>query len=386
MPVFEPGSAEELAEGLRSAASRSQTIAIAGHNTKKLMAGPIKPADLTISTSRLNRILQYERGDLTISVGAGLPFAELQHFLSGYGQMIALDPPFSSQATVGGVLAANCSGPMRRGFGSARDLVIGLSFATLKGKIVNSGGMVVKNVAGLDMGKLLLGSFGTLAVITSANFRVHSLPPETRTFLFAFNDLDAVMLKRNLILKGGLQPMAMDILSPAAATRLSRRGYLLAVRAGGSSAVLARYARDLDGSDNLKGDEDSRFWEQVREFTPDFLRRQPSGIVLRISTSLAEIESVVRSASGPCISRAGSGVTYVNLTGWHGLAPVWTTAGEKGWSVAVEFAPDNIRETKELWLDRDRSHSASTFALMTKIKEMFDPEKLLNAGRLYGRI
>src|SRR5207253_4650689 len=92
---------------------------------------------------------------------------------------------FAEQATVGGVVAANSSGPRRRLYGTARDMVIGMTFATLEGKLVQTGGMVVKNVAGLDMGKLMIGSFGTLAAIAVVNFKVHPIPV-TRTFLWNF--------------------------------------------------------------------------------------------------------------------------------------------------------------------------------------------------------
>ena len=103
---------------------------------------------------------------------AGLPFAELNAQLAKNGQTIPLDGPWSETATVGGMVAANISGARRRRYGAARDLVIGMTFATLEGKLVETGGMVVKNVAGLDMGKLMIGSFGTLAAIVSVNFRV----------------------------------------------------------------------------------------------------------------------------------------------------------------------------------------------------------------------
>ncbi len=253
MLQFTPASANELAEALREAASGSRTLTVAGNDSKRLMSGPVPSSDLVISTSRLRRILHYEPNDLTISVEAGMPFPELQALLARRRQMIALDPPFSPQATIGGIIASNSSGPMRRAFGTARDLVIGMSFATLDGKIIQTGGMVVKNVAGLDMAKLMIGSFGTLAVITSINFRVHSLPAETRTFLFAFPNLDDALEKRDSILRSVLQPVAMDLVSPAAAARVGNRGYLFAIRATGSRAVLDRYARDLEWKPNALG-------------------------------------------------------------------------------------------------------------------------------------
>ncbi len=129
-------------------------------------------------------MLEYEPRDLTISVEAGLPWREFTSLLAANRQMVPLDPPFAADATVGGVVAANSSGPRRRLYGTARDLVIGMRFATLEGKLVQSGGMVVKNVAGLDMAKLMIGSFGTLAAIAVVNFKL--LPaPETRAQLSA---------------------------------------------------------------------------------------------------------------------------------------------------------------------------------------------------------
>lgn len=386
MPVVTPSSAEDLARALGEAASGSRTIEVAGNNSKRLMAGPALPSDVTLSTSKLQRVLEYEPNDLTISIEAGMRFSDVQRLLATRGQMIALDPPHSADATVGGILASNSSGPMRRAFGTARDLLIGMSFATLEGKVVKTGGMVVKNVAGLDIGKLMIGSFGTLAVITSANFRVHALPRETRTFLFLLGDLESALEKRNSILQSVLQPLAIDLLSPAAAARLGSRGYLLAVRAAGSAAVLARYARELSGAELLTGDQDTHFWNQIQNFSPEFLRRQPGGIVVRVSTALNEIGDVLRLVTGSCISRAASGVSYIYVTSWQGAVPIWRAATERAWSAVIEYAPDEIRSTKDLWLSRPGGAEPATFAMMKKVKHMFDPGSLLNRHRLYGRI
>lgn len=383
---FTPASAEELADVLASAAAKAQTIQVIGQNSKRMMAGPTVPSQIAVTTAALRRILQYERDDLTVSVEAGMSFSELQALLAENGQMIALDPPFAENATVGGVLATNTSGPLRRAYGTARDLVIGMTFATLEGKLVKTGGMVVKNVAGLDMGKLMIGSFGTLAVITSANFRVHSLPPETRTFLFSYKDTDAALQMRDSILRGALQPIALDLITPPAATRLGLEGHVLALRAGGSARVLQRYSHELRDAIPLQDHAETDFWTRIREFTPDFLRRLPSGIILRVSTTLMGLRTLLKLVLGPCIARAGSGVSYVYLTGWQSVAPIWNAAQERGWSVAVEFAPEDIRSTKELWLTSPAAANVNAFGMMEKVKRMFDPGNLLNRSRLYGRI
>ena len=149
--LIHPESPKELAQALADAAAAKQLIALGGAFSKQAMGGPIATADVTISTAKLNRVLQYEPRDLTLSVEAGMNYAELCRILADHRQMIPLDPPFAAESTIGGVLAANLSGPRQRLYGTARDMVIGMTFATLAGKLVQTGGMVVKNVAGLDM-------------------------------------------------------------------------------------------------------------------------------------------------------------------------------------------------------------------------------------------
>ncbi len=374
-----PESAEELAAALRECSAKRRSIELLGNGTKRLMGGPVGEAEVAISTAGTRRIVEYEPGDLTVSVEAGMPFGELQRQLREQGQTIALDPPFAEGATVGGIVASNTSGPMRRGFGTARDLVIGMEFAMLDGKLIRTGGMVVKNVAGLDMGKILIGSFGTLAALARVNFRLHPLPEQTRTFLFAYADLQRALEKRDAILRGVLQPFAVDLLSPGAA---ERGGYVLAVRAGGSQAVLERYARELGEAEAIEGREEDAFWERVREFTPTFLARHPEGMVLRVSTTLGELAAVMQIAPGATIARAATGVAYIHLESWPAPATVW----EQGWSVVVEFAPEEIRRSQELWRLPAAGAKANSFAMMKKAKQMFDPDHLLNRARLYGRI
>lgn len=380
-----PSSAEELAGVLGSAAAHRQPIALFGNNSKRLMAGPLLDDAIHISTTHLRKVRQYEPGDLTVSVEAGMPFAELQSLLARNGQMVALDPPFSGESTIGGVVASNTSGPLRRGFGTARDLIIGLTFATLEGKLVSSGGMVVKNVAGLDMGKLMIGSFGTLAAIASVNFRVHALPEEFRTFLFSSPSLQSILEKRDAISGSNLQPLSLDLLSPAAAAQLDRGGFLLLVRAAGSATVLARYARDLNADETLTGQTEQDCWNSIREFTPEFFQRQ-DGIVLRVSTTVKELPSLLRLVSGPSITRAASGVTYIYVSSWDAVAPILKAASKEGWTVVVEFAADEIRRSKQLWYGPASPSRDNAFDMMKKVKFMFDPGSLLNPSRLYGRI
>src|ERR1022692_3252344 len=243
--VLAPSNPVELAEALRDAAAAGRTIALAGNSTKRRMAGPVEAADVALTTLSLRGVLQYEPRDLTISVGAGLGWREFTRLLAENRQMVPLDPPFADGATVGGVISANCSGPRRRLYGTARDLVIGMQFATLEGKLVKSGGMVVKNVAGLDMAKLMIGSFGTLAAIAVVNFKLLPMPETERSFLLPYRSAAEAVAIRDLILASPLQPAAVDLLNPAAAASFGGTEWLLAVRTSGSSVAIRRNEAEI---------------------------------------------------------------------------------------------------------------------------------------------
>jgi glycolate oxidase FAD binding subunit len=367
-----PGSPEELAQCLAEAGTRNKRITLLGNSSKERMGGAIAPSDITISTAGLNKVLEYEPRDLTISAGAGITYCELSRILAEHRQTIPLDPPFSDRATIGGVVAANTSGPRRRFYGSARDIVIGMTFATLDGKLIRTGGMVVKNVAGLDMGKLLIGSFGTLAAIATLNFRLHPMPAATRTFVQDFEKAADVIAARDEVLKSRLQPAAIDIVK-------SGGSYRLAIQAGGSAAVLDRYSRELLRMRVLEGADEDALWNGIREMTARFLRAREHGAVLRVSCVLSDVGRVLEALPDEALARAGSGVCYGYFEQAADLNDPLRYP-QVGTSV-VEFAPHEFRVGGELW-----PRPGNDFAMMKKVKEMFDPQGLLNRGRLYGRI
>ena len=348
------------------------------------MAGPVEPSDISISTRNLTRVLQYEPQDLTISVEAGVTYCSLAGMLAEHRQMIPLDPPFADGATVGGILAANSSGPRRRLYGTARDLVIGMKFATLEGKLVQSGGMVVKNVAGLDMAKLMIGSFGTLAAIAVANFKVLPAPEVERTFLLGFEDAARAIAVRDRILGGVLQPLALDLLNPAAAGEYGSGRWLLAMQAGGNEAAIKRYEFEVSSLAQwaaLDGARQETFWSHVRDFTPRFLATNRDGAVARVSCTLKELPRVLDSIDAPAIARAGTGVSYAFFSHFQ-LAEAWVGGAVKhGWRPVIEFAPEAQKAKLQLW-----PSPGGDLELMKRIKQMFDPNQLLNRGRLYRHI
>jgi len=382
--VLAPSNPAELAEALRDAAAGGRTIALAGNSTKRQMAGPVERADVAVTTMSLRGVLQYEPRDLTISVAAGLSWCEFTHLLAENRQMVPLDPPFADGATVGGVISANCSGPRRRLYGTARDLVIGMTFATLEGKLVKSGGMVVKNVAGLDMAKLMIGSFGTLAAIAVVNFKLQPMPEVERSFLLPFDSLAAAIAGRKVILQCPLQPAALDLLNPAAARTLGNPSWLLALRAGGNPAAVQRYERDLANFTDGLAFEDERqqtLWRHVEDFTPRFLAAHEDGAVVRASCTLRDSEAVMQSFPGPAVARAGSGICYGYFERSQDAADWLAGARQSASKAVIEFAPDGSRRTLDLW-----PSPGGDFEIMQRVKHLFDPRNLLNRGRLYRLI
>ena len=293
--------------------------------------------------------------------------------------MIPLDPPFSEKATIGGIVASNSSGPRRRLYGTARDLVIGMKFATLEGKLIQSGGMVVKNVAGLDMGKLMIGSWGTLAALASVNFKLLPIPAVERTLLLEVDSPAYAFTLRDQVIRSVLQPSAIDFVGLLAAAELGYKKALVAVEFGGNEAVIARSRQEmLQWGQALEPstEESLVFWSRIRNFTARFLQKFSGGVVVRISATLAGMREVVESLDGPVIARAGSGVVYAYFS-QSSTAAKWMAENPK-WTAVMEYAPAAEKEKLALW-----PSPGSDIEMMKRVKDMFDPHKLLNRGRYY---
>jgi len=180
--ALEPANEHQLADALRFANIAGLSAIPRGGGTKLGWGNPPSRADVVISTTRLNRVLEHAWADLTVTVEAGCTVQALQQTLAQHGQRLALDPLWPDKATVGGILATSDSGALRLRFGALRDLIIGVTIALPDGTLASSGGKVVKNVAGYDLPKLVTGALGTLGVITRAVFRLHPLPRQARSF------------------------------------------------------------------------------------------------------------------------------------------------------------------------------------------------------------
>lgn len=229
-------------------------------------------ASIVLQTSRLAQVEHYDHADLTVGVGAGTTVAQLNAMVGADHLLFACDPLLPERATVGGILASASHGPLRHGYGALRDFCIGIRFVTGEGRRAKGGGRVVKNVAGYDLMKLLIGSYGTLGVITSASFKLFPAPRQTRTFLAEFKTAKEALEFRDRVVRSPLAPICLELVSPIARKmmrpEMASDAWVICVRAAGSDAVLARYRKELGMAINreVAGESEVTMWRAIENF------------------------------------------------------------------------------------------------------------------------
>lgn len=430
-----PASAEEAAEIVRFAAREKLTVIPSGARTKlSLGATPIK-YDIALDLSGVNQIAHYDPADLTVSVDAGTTVAALNAALVEQHQFLPLLVPYYSQSTMGGAIASGIDSPLRNAYGSARDFLLGAEFIDGTGARVKSGGRVVKNVAGYDLHKLLVGSLGTLAVITRLNFRTFPAPLQPRGFLASFSTCEAAIQARRRVVQSALIPLTLDVINPGAArifaqstptppepaifanenrhaaeTALPLPGewfrsndWQLCAGFAGADEVLNRYARDLtriaeDGNATSVSilDDATRpaVWGRLREALPLFRQSSSAATVLKLNVlpthhaqAITVLESVAHAASLPlAIVARASGTLYIALMP-EGASEssseilflmtqeVFALSRSFDGDASLLFAPATIKLRLQSILD---SRSASDLSVMRNLKSAFDPQHIFS--------
>jgi glycolate oxidase FAD binding subunit len=394
--VAAPSGVEELAELMSRCTDDGLAAVVRGDGSKLDWGHAPSTVDVVIDTAGLAGVSEHQAGDLVATVGAGTPVHVLQAVLARAGQRLALDPP-SPGATVGGVLAAGETGPLGHRYGGPRDLLIGVEFVRADGTVAHSGGRVVKNVAGYDVGKLLCGSYGTLGVITSATFRLHPLPAHRSWVIRPVRTPGEVGELITELTDGTLEPTAIEVDLPSRRPHpIPRQRNGTAAPAAGQLAVLFEGslvgvpARCQATVEMLGGD------SSIVDEQPDWWGRYPFGpddIALRLCVPAADLHAVIyalRDAAGipvPVRGSAGIGVVHAALPGTLPadraetiVDSVRTTLLARGGSCVVLTAPDPLREELDLW------GPVPGLDLMRRVKERFDPARLLSPGRFVGGI
>lgn len=382
-PQTSPADEGEVAAVLSYANHHGVGVTPRGGGTKASWGNPVTESGLILSTARLNRVLEYQWADLTVTVQAGCTIAALQSTLAERGQRVAFDPLWPETATVGGVLSTNDSGALRLGFGGLRDLIIGVTLCLSDGTIAKSGGKVVKNVAGYDLPKLATGALGTLGVITQAVFRLHPIAQCAKTLSVVFATPEDVWKLMEATAQSKLTPAALQIrIGSQSVTKLE-------VLFEGTSAGVAlqeeRFRRLM--TEAPVQEEQATAWK-ARE---DLWESSGDSAIAKLSvlpSEIAHISELVRITVGRELRWAA--VWYSTGMGWLRLEG----PPEKMQAVIAELRAGVERHDGSLVILRQPVHSSlevwgdmgTAKDLMTALKNQFDPKRILNRGRFVAGI
>ena len=401
--VTEPDSPEAMAETLAHASRERLQTVIRGGGTKLDWGRPPRVVDLVVSTARLNRLIAHRHGDLTATVQAGMTLRDLNRVLGAERQWLPLESAFDD-ATVGGLVATNDSGPARYRNGTPRDLVIGITLALTDGRLVKAGGTVVKNVAGYDLGKLVSGSHGSLAGIVDVTFKLVPIPAASATLMALYSEPDADAMTREVaaITASQVEPSAFDV-----TVKEGDAPYILQLRVATSPAATDAQIAAVRGM--VSGEvtivrSDEPFPTVPGLSTPPALQRaigDPESALwkshaaapwrgdatVRFSWLPARLPQVVAligeiqhldEVGATLVARAlGAGLLRLSAESGGLIAAInrLRSSPDVG-NVVVLRAPREVKEAVDVWgppRDSDK--------VMRSIKQMFDPTGILNANR-----
>lgn len=388
--VLEPADTAMLSDMLRWANSERLSLVVRGAGTKLSWGKPPARVDAVLSTLKLNAPLDHTAGDLTASLPAGATLAEANALLGRERQRLALDPRFGGQATIGGILATNDSGPWRYRHGTPRDLVIGVEMTLVDGRSAKAGGRVVKNVAGYDLSRLLSGSFGTLAVITRAIFKLAPVPPASRTVIASADSGRPLADLALEIAAGPLTPTAIELQSLGCRLLVRFETTEAAATEQASAALALCRSRGIDASVE-SGDPETNLW---RGYYDDLSASDGALVRLavlptQVADMLDHVERVIVGHALDCrvAGRAAAGVIYVrivadpsNASGIESVADsidhIRRNAWARGGSAVLVSAEPAVVALVDPWGD-----VGDALPLMQAVKARFDPNRVLAPGR-----
>jgi glycolate oxidase FAD binding subunit len=373
-----PADPAECARVLAEAARDRRSVRIRGSGTKAYLGDPVE-ADLELGTERMAGVIDHVPADLTVTLGAGTRMADVAQTLARAGQFLPLDPPHEVEATVGGVIAANANGFWRARYGGVRDLLIGTRTALTDGTVARAGGLVVKNVAGYDLNKVLVGSFGTLGVIVEATFKVLPLPEKTQGLAAQFARSADAFAAAGAIVRGAARVEACIV------ERTADGPWRVVVQARGGAPAVERAIRDARreigghrGAAAELGDDLSR--------SRELPARATEGALVRVALPLAATPAFAESAArlygfAEAVVDAASGIARVHLAGEDDAVirdaeALLLAARAVGGAGRVERRAEHLRSRLATWPNRPNGDF-----LMRRIKDAFDPARILEPGR-----
>lgn len=401
--VVYPESEEEVAAILAYANENGLTVIPVGGGTKQGFGGETEKGDISLSLARMTGIIEHTTGNMTMTVRPGTTMQEITEHLDAHGQMLPIDAPWPEQATIGGVISANDSGPRRMGYGSARDFVIGLRVVYPDGKIIRTGGKVVKNVAGYDMNKLFIGAMGTLGVISEVTVKLRPLPQYESLVFITFSDEagDETEVIRSFVRKlldSMMEPVSLELLSPRLTETLTGDGgYALAIAFEDREEAVHDQEEWVKAHRPENTDINIFRQQEAKDWWRKFSRISPKGtddsndseIALKIGSKNMDVLNNVQlchelaTEQGLSVAAhggAGHGITRVYAKGDARalLSFVAKVREHVPYAVATHM-PFTLRQQCSVW-----GEHPVYFKLLEGIKSKIDPNRILNRKRFVG--
>ena len=398
--VVLPTSVQQVQDVLRFASEHRYSVIPVGAGTKLGIGNIPQKADIVLALTHLNSVVEYEPADLTVTVEAGIRLAALQTELTKNRQFLPLNPPYAERCTIGGIVATNTSGPLRLRYGTARNQVLGLHVVHASGTVVKSGGKVVKNVAGYDLNKLYIGSYGTLGIITEVTLKLSPLPMRNAIIAAQFQTVQEAVRTGLSVVSSQTLPTFINLSVKHPINLFSKDKPTLIIGCGGEPETVTwqlntvQTLLEQNGADSVQIVEDEThdsMCNEIQEF-PNVVS-ELDNVIVKVNLKRTDIANYLDENiedTDKAMVLLGNGVIYFKkpISSGNDLQQIANTltqmrqhAIDVGGNLIIESAPTELKRLIDVW-----GPMGSTLSLMKQIKAKFDPNTLLNSGRFVSSI
>jgi len=440
--VVFPKNTDQVSKAVRFAHQAHLAVVPWGSGSKMTMGNPPERLDLVVNTTRMNHMIDVDTANMTITVEAGVKFRDIQAKLateedrcylplkdlvteadevicserSHSGSFLPLDPAFAEKATIGGIIAANSSGPRQLLYRLPRDTILGVRMVAPNGDVLGSGGKTVKNVSGYDISKLMVGSLGTLGILCEMTFKLLPLPERMDTLLLPFDAFSGAAALAERVFETGLLPAAVEIMNSGACERLAVKGitdqgeagYMAAVALEGFEQAVDRMTSEIRAMAEAEGvrshmvlseERHRSFWLAVSDLGAPTDGEESALIGAKLNYPISEWKKIVNaledicSRSGPAYAfqvRTGNGICMLYLTAnasdpavvdraVESLGALLDRCREVEGNLVVQNAPAEMKPRLKMW-----GEAAPHFVVMKRIKDRMDPTRIMSPGRFVG--
>lgn len=375
--VLKPSTEADLCEMIADAVASKRPLELMGTGTKRGLGRPMQTG-ATLDLSGFSGIQLYEPEELILEAGAATPMADIEKAVAAKGQQLAFEPP--SGGTIGGMVSCNQSGPRRIKAGAARDHVLGMRGVTGRGDAFKAGARVMKNVTGYDLPKLLTGSHGTLAALTSVTIKVLPRPETEETLAIAGLDETSAVRAMSLALRSPCEVSGAAHLPGAAPMTLLRLEGIapsVAYRRG----KLASLLKEFGAADTLPEKQSKKQWQAIRDVSP--LAARLERCLWRISVAPSDgprvTQKIAASADARWFFDWGGGLVWLDVPSTDDAAAAIVRGAVTQGHATLIRAPDPVRSAVPVFQPQE----AALAALTLRVKQAFDPAQILNPGRMY---